>query len=188
MNAQVRKTKELSVFAVLAAFSVLSQVIHLGYQTRWGMWIDIVGVFWIVAYLLYSFRGGLIVSIVGFIIITLTAPSSWIGGGMKFIATLTVTASLFVYAKYILNKSSEVYKNYYNLIIPVLVAIFIRGFVMCFVNYYYALPIWIPGVSVGELMAMYPWYIIAGVNMVQTVIEVVFAWLLVFKFDLIRYK
>ena len=36
-------------------------------------------------------------------------------------------------------------------------------------------------------MALIPWYIIAGFNSIQALIDVGLAWLLVFKFKLYRY-
>jgi hypothetical protein len=36
-------------------------------------------------------------------------------------------------------------------------------------------------------MSIFPWYIIVGINAVQGVIDVVFAWILVFPYKLSRF-
>jgi riboflavin transporter FmnP len=162
-------TRRLAVFAALAAISALFQLLHIGFKTQWGMWIDIVAVPWIVAYFLFGIRGGLTVSLVGSIIITL-----------MFLVLYGVTL--------IFKKNITQFKKLRNIILPVLVAISLRGILMFFFNYYFALPIWIPGKTSIELMNIFPWYIIVGINAVQGVIDVVFAWILVFPYKLSRFS
>ena len=186
MKNNFQLSRQLAIFAALAAISALLQLFHLGFKTQWGMWIDIVAVPWIVAYFLFGFKGGLTVSLVGSIIITLIAPDTWLGASAKFIATvpmfLTLHASTLIFKKKI-----NQFKKLKNIILPILIAIGLRGIVMFFFNYYFALPIWIPGKTPIQLMNIFPWYIIVGINAVQGIIDVVFAWLLVFPYKLSRF-
>jgi riboflavin transporter FmnP len=179
-------TRRFAIFAALAAISALFQLLHIGIKTQWGMWIDVVAVSWIMAYFLFDLKGGLIVSLVGSIIITLIAPETWLGASAKFIATVPMFLILHVSTLIFKNKIIQ-FKKLKNIILPTLVAIGLRGILMFFFNYYFALPIWIPGKTPAQLMSIFPWYIIIGINAVQGIIDVVFAWILVFPYKLSRF-
>jgi len=183
-NAQV--TRRMAILAALASISALFQLLHVGIKTQWGMWIDIVAVPWIVAYFLFGIKGGLMASIVGSIVITLIAPDTWLGASAKFIATVPMFLTLYT-STMIFKKKIGQFKNINSILIPILSAIVIRGILMFFFNYYFALPIWIPGKTPIQLMSIFPWYIIIGINAVQGIIDVIFAWLLVFKYKLLRF-
>ena len=172
-------TRRLTIFAALAAISALFQLLHIGFKTQWGMWIDVVAVPWIVAYFLFGIRGGLMVTLIGSIIITLIAPDTWLGASAKFLATVPMFLAL-----YALNTK---FNKIISIILPTFIAIVIRGIIMFFFNYYFALRIWIPGKTTVELMSMFPWYIIIGINAIQGIIDVAFAWILVFPYKLSRF-
>lgn len=186
MKSNFQISRQLTIFAALAAISALFQLLHIGFKTQWGMWIDIVAVPWIVAYFLFGIRGGLTVSFVGSIIITLIAPDTWLGASAKLIATVPMFLTLYALTL-IFKKKINQFKKIKNIILPVLVAILFRGVLMFFFNYYFALPIWIPGKTPAQLMSIFPWYIIIGINAVQGIIDVVFAWILVFPYKLSRF-
>lgn len=179
-------TRRLAILAALASISALFQLLHVGIKTQWGMWIDIVAVPWIVAYFLFGIRGGLMASLVGSIVITLIAPDTWLGASAKLIATVPMFLTLYA-VTFIFKKKIEKFKNIKNILLPILFAIVIRGILMFFFNYYFALPIWIPGKTPIQLMSIFPWYIIIGINAIQGVIDVIFAWILVFKYKLLRF-
>ena len=186
MKNNFQQTRRMAIFAALAAISAIFQLLHVGIKTQWGMWIDVVAVPWIIAYFLFDLKGGLTVSLVGSIIITLIAPDTWLGASAKFIATVPMFLVLYG-ATLIFKKNVTQFKRLRNIILPVLVAIILRGVLMFFFNYYFALPIWIPGKTSIELMNIFPWYIIVGINAVQGIIDVVFAWILVFPYKLSRF-
>ena len=186
MKNNFQQTRRMAIFAALAAISAIFQLLHVGIKTQWGMWIDVVAVPWIIAYFLFDLKGGLTVSLVGSIIITLIAPDTWLGASAKFIATVPMFLVLYG-ATLIFKKNIVQFKKIRNIILPVLVAIILRGVLMFFFNYYFALPIWIPGKTSIELMNIFPWYIIVGINAVQGIIDVVFAWILVFPYKLSRF-
>lgn len=180
MKNNFQMTRRLSIFASLAAISALFQLLHIGIKTQWGMWIDIVAVPWIISYFLFGIRGGLTVTLIGSIIITLIAPDTWLGASAKFLATIPMFLSL-----YVLKTKFEKIKN---IILPTFIAIIFRGIIMFFFNYYFTLHVWIPGKTTAELMGMFPWYIIVGINAVQGIIDITFAWILVFPYKLSRFR
>ena len=186
MKQSSQKMREYAIFATLSAFSAVFQLFHAGFQTQWGMWIDIVGVSWIIAFFLFGIRGGLIVATVGSIIITIIAPDTWLGALAKFLATVP----MFLIPYFILSiskKKLEDLRHIPLLIISIILAILLRGAIMFCFNYFFALHIWIPGKTTEQLLAIFPWYIIIGVNAVQGILEVTLAWLLVFRFKLSRF-
>jgi riboflavin transporter len=180
-------TRTLALSAALAALSVTVQLIHIGYQSpTWGMWIDVVSVSWIIAYLLFGFRSSLLVSLVGALIITLFAPDTWLGASMKFVATVPVIMALYGWTKF-RRKDITFYTKYKHLAIPLLIGIVVRCLVVIPLNYYYAIPIW-TGMTPEIAMKAIPWFIIAGFNAVQSVLDVVLAWVVVYTFKLNRFS
>jgi len=178
--------KLLTVSALLASISAISQIIHLGYQSpQWGMWIDVVSFSWIIAFFLYGARASFIVSLLGALIITLFAPDTWLGASMKWIATMPLWTVLYIWQQ-ILHKKPNYYSNFKNIFIPLFIAIIIRSLIVVPLNYFYAIPIW-TGLSSIQAMSLVPWYIIFIFNSIQAVIDIVFAWIVVYRFKLIRY-
>ena len=84
------RSHEITAAATLAAISAAFQLVHpfTGWQSPWGMWIDVVAIPWIIAYFLFGGRPAIVVSIVGALIITMVAPSTWLGALMKWLATV----------------------------------------------------------------------------------------------------
>jgi riboflavin transporter FmnP len=181
------KSYEITAAAALAAISAALQLVHVGVATQWGMWIDLVAVSWIVAYFIYGPRTALAVSVVGALLITLMAPSTWLGAIMKWTATVPIFLTLFVVQKTLRIKPKNLRKPVY-LVMAVAAALVIRSLLMIPMNYYFAIPIWVPDWSLSDAMTFVPWWAIAGVNTVQGVLEAALAWILVFRFRLDRFS
>jgi len=177
---------ELSLYGALAALSAVFQIVHLGFQTQWGMWIDIVAVPWLIAFFLFGLRGSIFVSVIGSLIITFVAPSTWLGAAAKFIATVPLVLVLYSVQRFFHISRSDLSKARY-IIFALVIGLFIRSIITLSFNYYIALPIWIQGKSPAELMVLFPWYVIAGLNAIQGVIDVVLAWILVYRYKLSRF-
>ncbi|OGG19977.1 hypothetical protein A3D03_03200 [Candidatus Gottesmanbacteria bacterium RIFCSPHIGHO2_02_FULL_40_13] len=176
----VSEVRVIALSAALASLSAFLQLYHLGYQSpQWGMWLDLVAVTWIIAYFLFSLRSALIVSILGFIIITLFAPDTWLGASMKFVATAPIWLSLAIWARD--------YRNPKNLITPFILGNILRLLLVLPLNYYYAIPIW-TGMTPAQAMTAIPWTIIAVFNIIQTAIDLLLAWVLVYRFRLDRFS
>lgn len=181
------KVKEIALAASLAAVSAVVQLIHIGYQSpQFGMWIDIVAVTWIVALFLFGLRMSLIVSLIGAVIITLFAPETWLGAGMKWLASAPIWIFLGLWA-FKKESITSYYASYKRLILPLIVGIVIRCAIIIPLNYFYAIPIW-TGMTPAKAMVLIPWYIIALFNIVQSIVDVAFAWILVYSFRLRRFS
>jgi riboflavin transporter len=183
------KSYEITAAAALAAISAVLQVAQPftgWYFPSWGMWIDIVAVSWIVAYLIYGPKVALATSLAGALIITLIAPSSWLGAFMKWTASVPLILTLFAVQKGFKVKQKGLAKARY-LAVAVAAAIVIRCALMLPLNYYFAIPIW-TGMTTAQAVDAFPWWIIAGINAVQAVLEAALAWILVFRFRLDRFS
>ena len=73
-----------------------------------------------------------------------------------------------------------------NFFIAVIFGIIIRSLIVLPLNYYYAIPIW-TGMTAQQAISAIPWWVIAGFNAIQGVLDVVLAWILVFRFRLHRF-
>jgi riboflavin transporter FmnP len=149
------------------------------------MWIDVVAVFWIVAFFLNGPKTALLVSLLGAVVITLFAPDTWLGASMKWVATFPVWVALAVFQGKN-NKGVTYYQKWSRLLLPLLVGIVIRSCIVIPLNYYYAIPIW-TGMTPAAAIAAIPWYIIAGFNTVQAILDVVVAWIIVYRFGIKKY-
>lgn len=179
------KAYEITACAALAVISAALQLVHVGWMSPWGMWVDLVAIPWIVAYFLYGEKPALTVSLVGVIIITLFAPSTWLGAIMKWLATMPMVLVPVMVQKTKKLKLKDFRKPL--LLVPAIaVAIVLRGGIVIPVNYYFAIPIW-TGWSTAKAMAFVPWWAIFGINAIQGVLEVLISWLLVFRFKLDRF-
>jgi riboflavin transporter FmnP len=179
-------SRQIAISGAFAALSATVQLVHIGYQSpTWGMWIDIVAVTWFVAYFLFGLQSSLLVSLVGSLIITFFAPDTWLGASMKFIATISVILLLFSWVT-LRHKKLNWYANPYHLIIPLIISMIIRSCLVLPLNYYYAIPIW-TGMTPSEAMKVIPWLIIVIFNVIQTIFDVIFAWVIVYKFKLSRF-
>lgn len=176
----------LALSAGLASISALVQLIHIGYQSpQWGMWIDVVSVSWIIAFFLFGIRSTFSVSLLGALIITLFAPETWLGAVMKWFATMPMWISLYLYLL-IRKKQNSFYQKLSNIIIPVIIGVIIRSLIIIPINYYYAIPIW-TGMTTNQAISAIPWFVIAGFNIIQGILDVALAWLVVFHFRIARF-
>ncbi len=180
------KSYEITAAAALAAISAALQLVHVGWMSPWGMWIDLVAVSWMVAYFLYGGRTALVVSVVGALIITFAAPSTWLGASLKWIATLPMFLVPVIMQKTMRLKLKD-FRRPALLAMAIGVAIVLRVILVIPVNYYFAIPVW-TGMTPGQAMAAIPWWIIFGMNAIQGVLDVILAWLLVFRFRLDRFS
>ncbi len=180
------KTYEIAPIAALAAISAVLQIVHIGWLSPWGMWIDLVGVPWIIAYFLYGGRAGLITSVIGAIIITIVAPSTWLGALLKFTATLPMWFIPMIYQKI---RKIDMDKFSKSVFLPaaILIAIIVRMALVLPINYYFAIPIW-TGWNTAQAMEFVPWWIMCVLNIVQGALEVAIAWFVVFRFGISRFS
>lgn len=178
--------REISIAAGLSALSIITQLIHIGYQSpQWGMWIDVVAVSWVIAYFIFGLRLSLIVSCIGALMIMVFAPETWLGAIMKLTASVPLILSFALWS-YTTKKPLQQFRHIPFLIVPFLVGIVIRCLLVVPLNYYIAIPIW-TGMTTAKAIEAIPWYVIVFFNTVQALIDVTFAWIIVYKFKLDRF-
>jgi len=179
--------RQITIAAGLSAVSAITQLVHIGYQSpQFGMWIDVVAVSWLIAFFLFGMRMAFLVSTIGALMITLFAPETWLGAGMKWIATFPMWMVPFLFLK-LTKKPLSSYHSFRFVLLPLIIALFIRFLIVIPLNYYVAIPIW-TGMSTAKAMAVIPWYVIALFNGVQGIIDVAASWILVFVFKLNRFS
>ena len=180
-------TRQIALSGVLAAFSAVTQLVHLGYQSpQWGMWIDVVAVSWFIAFFLMGFKPSLLVALISGLVITLFSPDTWLGAVMKLLATSPLLISLYLWT-IIRKKNNNIYMNITSLIFPLLAGLIIRSVIIIPVNYYFAIPIW-TGMTSSQAILAIPWYIIALFNTVQGILDITLAWIMVFRFRLNKFS
>jgi len=181
------KVREIAIAAGLAAISAVTQLIHIGYQSpQFGMWIDVVAVSWLIAFFMFGFRMAFIVSSIGAVMITIFAPETWLGASMKWVASAPVWLSLALWIL-LFGKPLSQFRSIQFLVIPLIIGLVVRCLVIIPLNYYFAIPIW-TGMSTAKAMIVIPWFIIALFNIIQGLVDVFFAWVLVFHFKLDRFS
>lgn len=144
-------TDEIVVAGLLSAISVVFQIIHVGVITPLHIWIDLVGVSWIMAYFLKGFRTALLTAVISSVLIALLAPSGFVGGIMKFVATVPmfIVPAVLFYGKDLKKKLKDL--RFVSL--ALVAALVVRVVVTLLLNVYVAIPIWF-GSSLEEVAGM----------------------------------
>ncbi|MBU0758615.1 MAG: hypothetical protein KKF44_11205 [Nanoarchaeota archaeon] len=105
------------------------------------------------------------------------------GYGLQLYSLLAIAgvAGAFVLVHYFSTRPYEkkYHENYFLVMIGLVISILVRGILMIYINYNFALPLWL-GMPKEEIMAFIPMYMIFVPNMLQTIIEFRIAWITVF--------
>jgi riboflavin transporter FmnP len=177
--------------ALAIVFDVLSDLLPL--RAPWGMKIDFVGTIWVLAYFLYDLPVALPVSAITALYIALLMPTGPIGATMKFIATIPMflIPAIVSYLPLFSNRSSKIFNNLFLTIGLCIFANIVRLLLATAVNYYWAIPLWwgIPSDQIldnelfgGSITAFI--LFIAGMNVVQGIVDTLVPWVLAFKLKL----
>jgi riboflavin transporter FmnP len=164
------------IASMLAALSILLELLPLKIRTPWGMSIDFVAVVWIIAVMLFGLRCGLITSVISSIFIAFISNASLLGATMKFTATLPLILAIGIVRYYV--RAPRMRNMYY--LVAIIIAVIIRCFVMVYFNYAFALRIWFPEMTIEQIMQAYPSWMIIVPNIIQSAVDFCLAWLLVF--------
>ena len=175
--------QEITAAAALVAISIALQLVHVGIPFGY-VWVDLVAIPWIIAFFLFGGRSSLVVSLVSMLLIIIFAPFGFIGGPVKWVATLPMWLLPWIWVRISGSKNVD-FKKKGKLIAWIGLAVVIRSIIIIPFNYYIAFPL--VGVAPLEAMALVPWWLLAGLNVVQGILEVMLAWLLVFRFRLDRF-
>jgi len=186
--------------AMMSALAIFFDVFSdtLSIRVAWGMKIDFVGTVWVLSYFLYGLSVAFPVSIITTLFIALVMPTSFIGGAMKFIATIPMflVPALLSYVSSLSNRnqnsirSSKLFNSLLMIIGVAILANVVRLVVATTANYYWAIPLWlgiptdrILDVLFGGSIVEFVIYV-AGLNVIQGIIDIFVSWLLAFKFKL----
>lgn len=209
MSREVHKSsfyslRELAVSSVLGALSIFL-VFAPDVRLPWGMAaLDFIAIPWIIAFLLFGLKSGLLTSIIGFLGIFFFSEEAipFVGATMKFSATIPLILVPALVLKFTRSKSSSesfaVKKAY---IFSMAVAIVVRCFVTMLLNYYWAVPFMynlkpsdVPGAFNfffwgGSLGSSALTYYILGVSLWNTwqgVVDAVVSWSVVYPTKLYK--
>ena len=170
----MNRIRLLVLSGVLAAISIVLQMSPLSVETPWGMQVDLVAVPWLVASFLTGLPGGIATSAVSSIVIALVSKAGWLGAVMKFSATIPMVVAIGLARLKWKKPPFSVF------VAAFVVAVILRCVLMIFVNYYFALPIWMHKTP-EELFAVIPLWWIYVPNIIQACVEFGVAWALVFR-------
>ncbi len=80
----------------------------------------------------------------------------------------------------------RIFANPVIFIVALVIALLVRGITMTVANYYYAGPVFY-GMSTEQISTLFPWWLIFGWNAVQGIVECTAAWILAYKYKLVKY-
>ncbi|MBS3062024.1 MAG: ECF transporter S component [Candidatus Diapherotrites archaeon] len=168
----MNRYKVLITAAMLAAMSIVLELLPLPYPKIEFIKIDIVGVPLILASMLLGTVGGIVSAIVMGILLIFT-PTGWVGAIMKIVATLPMIVLFGLLAdRHML--------TFRNAVIAAVAAIAIRSLGMVLFNYYFAIPVFF-NIPTETAMAEFPalWIIIP--NVILSLVEFAICAFLFFK-------
>ncbi len=181
MNRMIKITSA----SMLAAISIIFQIVHIGYLTPWGMWIDLVAIPWILAYFIFGFRTSVLTACVSAVLISLLAPSGYIGASMKLLATIPMIIGPALVLWLSRKKIKDLEKIKW-LMIVLAVSLVIRGVFVLPVNYFIAIPLFF-GMETSQALTFIPPWLMFLLNAIQGVIDIMIAWTLAFRFKMTRF-
>ncbi|HOP09380.1 MAG TPA: hypothetical protein PK718_02235 [Candidatus Methanofastidiosa archaeon] len=97
-----------------------------------------------------------------------------------------IASAIFYFAFFFATKGMDredvsSYRDPKKVLIALALALVVRGITTTVLNYYFALPLFIPGLTPEMALQMIPWWGILSLNIIQGILEVSVAWLLVFR-------
>jgi riboflavin transporter FmnP len=194
MSKKLTKSYLIVTIAIMSALAIVFDILSdtLPLRVPWGMKIDFVGTVWVLSYFLYGLAVAFPISVITTLYITFFMPTSFVGGAMKFIATLPMflILDLISYLPFFSDRSSKIFNKPLMIIGAAILANAVRLLVTIIVNYYWAIPLW-TGIPTGKILdVMFGGSVlafityIAGLNVLQGIIDILVPWFLAFKFRL----
>ena len=203
-KSSVYYLRELTASSILGALSIFL-VFTPDVRLPWGMAaLDFIAVPWIIAFLLFGLKSGLLTSTIGFLGIFFFSEEAFpvVGATMKFSATIPLIIVPALVLKFTRSKSSSesfAVKKVY--VFSMAMAIVVRCLVTMFLNYYWAVPFMynlkpsdVPGTFNfffwGDPLSSNPLiYYILGVSLWNTwqgVVDAVVSWFVVYPTNLYK--
>ena len=145
---------EVAGAAVLAAVSVILQMLPPIFLTPWFMRIDLVAVPWILAWIIFGFKASLLSLIISIPIVGVLGPfaGGWVGAVMKAMASIWMIVVPACFAlRYGVGRmlSSRLLYG-----VSALTAILVRGVATVFLNLYFAIPVFF-GMTLSQIIEFF---------------------------------
>ena len=194
MSRKLTKSYYIVSIAMLSALAIVFDVFSDAFPLRvvWGMKVDFVGTMWVLSYFLYGLSVAFPVSVITSLYITIFMPTGFVGATMKFIATIPMflVPALVSYLPFFSSRSARNFNNVFLIVGVVILGNAVRLLVATTMNYYWAIPLWtgIPTNMIvdvmfgGSIMAFITF--VAGLNVLQGIVDIFIPWLIAFKFKL----
>jgi len=177
--------------AVMSALSIIFELMP-AFRVPWGMKVDFVGTTWVLSYFLYGLAEATYVSIITTLFLLIYSPTGLVGALMKLIATLPMflIPAILIRLPILPERTSKAYGSLKVLILSLIFANLARILLTSVANYYWAIPLWTGIPSELLLKVMFGGSIlnfiifVAGLNLLQGIIDTIIPWLLAYKFRL----
>lgn len=134
-------TVKVAGAAVLAALSVVIQILPPLFVTPWFMRLDLVAIPWVLCWLLFGFDAALLSLLVSVPLVGVLGPfaGGWVGAVMKAVASVWMFAVPALFALRMGGAKSLILKKRVYVVASV-VALLVRAVVTVLFNFYFALP------------------------------------------------
>lgn len=145
---------EVAGAAVLAAISVVLQMVPPIFLTPWFMRIDLVAVPWIVAWIIFGYRASLLSLAISIPLVGVLGPfaGGWVGAIMKAMASIwmIVVPAAFAYRL----TTQRLISSKVLFTVVALIAIAIRAVATVFLNLYFAIPVFF-GMTLSQIIEFF---------------------------------
>jgi len=150
-----KHTIKIAGAAVLAALSVIMQILPPLFVTPWFMRIDFVAIPWILCWIFFGFEASILSLLISAPIVGGLGPfaGGWVGAIMKSVASIWMFVVPAFFARKIGGIKRFLESKWLYVAVGVL-AIAIRGVVTVLFNFYFALPVFL-GMTTEGIIGMF---------------------------------
>ncbi len=197
MSRANSKAFKVSLVAFMIALCAILELINRALPLRapWGMSIDFVALPVMIAFFILGTRYSIITGLGMYAILLVFGYAGFVGGTMKFFATVPVVLVLGALMLTPLRNRewpSMTYRSIPKYILAAAIALVARCAVASAVNYFWAIPIFfampieqvIDSFFFGSIWGFIAF--VAGMNITQGVLDLAAAWIVVFGFGIAR--
>ena len=148
------RSVEVAGAAVLAAISVVLQIVPPIFLTPWFMRIDLVAVPWVVAWIIFGYKASLLSLAISIPLVGVLGPfaGGWVGAIMKAMASIwmIVVPAAFAYKL----TTQRIVSSKVLFTVVALTAIAIRAVATVFLNLYFAIPVFF-GMTFSQIIEFF---------------------------------
>lgn len=150
-----KTTLKITGATVLAALSIIMQVLPPVFLTPWYMRIDLVAIPWVLCWVFFGFEASILSLLISVPIVGFLGPFSggWVGAVMKSVASIWmwVVPAIFAWKT---GGTKPFLENRWLYVTVGILSIAVRVVVTVFFNFYFALPVFF-GLTTEEIIQMF---------------------------------